>query len=101
MEPQRAQRPQRKRSKWLPNKAAKAFHKHRNVEIHDQANTTATCLQIGQDLRLMNSLETPHCLYLNDDRVFDEQVEAMRADRFPAVLNKNRLLCLYIEFSMS
>jgi hypothetical protein len=79
----------------------KAFYEHRNVEIHEQADTTATRLQVGQDLRLMNSLEAPYRFDLNDDRVFDQQVEAMPAHGFPAILDKNRLLLLDVEFSMS
>jgi hypothetical protein len=66
-----------------------------HVEVDQQANVTAGQLEVGKQLRLVNGLQLSYGFELNDDQVFNEQINAVTAvDPYAPINNGEGLLAV-------
>src|SRR5205814_7604838 len=68
-----------------------AFSEVRHVEIDQQPHAAAAQLEIGEQLRLVNGVQHPHDLQLDDDCFLDDHIDSVAdAHHYTLVLNWDR-----------
>ena len=66
-----------------------------NIKVDEQSNAFTTEFQIGQQLRLMHRQDRLDGLHLDDDRIFDQDVEPVsHIDSESVILHGKKLLGL-------
>ncbi len=68
----------------------------KNIEIDEKAEAEVGKLEIGEKLGFMNWMKSSHGLQVNDDRAFDEEVDAI-ADIEPDTSVEHRDWHLYLD----
>jgi hypothetical protein len=82
----------------LVNEPADAALEKLHVEVDQKAHVTAGQLEVGKQLRLVNGLQLGYSFELNDDQVFNEQINAVTAvDPYIPINNREGLLTVDLE----
>src|SRR5438874_12780466 len=67
-----------------------------HIEVDEQSELQLELLQVGNQLRTMDACEAVDCLHFDNNRIVDDQIDAVAAIQAVALVNeRHRLLSLH------